>query len=336
MPAPRPTQKAPPGLLDNAPSKWERTKEVLWDSNLAAPIREVYGLLNTPYEVLMGGPSPEFDQAVADSFDAAGGAMVGGSVVPKPSNALAMGIKAYHGSPHSFDKFSIDKIGTGEGAQAYGHGLYFTDVEGTARGYRDTLKPGSGTRPEDTASRVLDAHNGDRDAALETLRESIDRAFANNAPYEDVQRLMQAKNIINTQPERATGSMYEVDIDADPTSFINYDLPLSEQSPEVQAALKKHYGFTYDSKEQQGWIGGDVVNTSAKSREHAKELNQLGINGVKYLDGVSRKGGSETPQYNYVVFDDNLINIIRKYGLAGLLGSSAAMQAAQGDPNEVY
>jgi hypothetical protein len=27
---------------------------------------------------------------------------------------------AYHGSPHIFDKFSLDKIGTGEGAQAYG------------------------------------------------------------------------------------------------------------------------------------------------------------------------------------------------------------------------
>ena len=33
-----------------------------------------------------------------------------------------MGITAYHGSPHTFDKFNPAKIGTGEGAQAYGHG----------------------------------------------------------------------------------------------------------------------------------------------------------------------------------------------------------------------
>lgn len=58
-------------------------------------------------------------------------------------NALATageqpkGITAYHGSPHDFDKFSLDKIGTGEGAQAYGHGLYFADSEGVARSYRD-------------------------------------------------------------------------------------------------------------------------------------------------------------------------------------------------------
>ena len=35
------------------------------------------------------------------------------------------GIVAYHGSPHDFDRFSTEHIGAGEGAQAYGHGLYF-------------------------------------------------------------------------------------------------------------------------------------------------------------------------------------------------------------------
>ena len=32
-------------------------------------------------------------------------------------------IKAYHGTSHSFDKFDMSKIGTGEGAQAYGLSL---------------------------------------------------------------------------------------------------------------------------------------------------------------------------------------------------------------------
>jgi len=35
-----------------------------------------------------------------------------------------IGMTVWHGSPHKFDKFDICKIGTGEGAQAYGHGLY--------------------------------------------------------------------------------------------------------------------------------------------------------------------------------------------------------------------
>jgi hypothetical protein len=43
------------------------------------------------------------------------------------------GITAYHGSPHKFSKFDMSKIGTGEGAQAYGHGLYFAENPNVAR-----------------------------------------------------------------------------------------------------------------------------------------------------------------------------------------------------------
>lgn len=50
--------------------------------------------------------------------------------------SLAMVIDAWHGSPHTFDKFKLDAIGTGEGAQAYGHGLYFTDTKEIAESYR--------------------------------------------------------------------------------------------------------------------------------------------------------------------------------------------------------
>ena len=45
-----------------------------------------------------------------------------------------------HGSPHMFDKFSMSKIGTGEGAQAYGHGLYFAEDPKVAGAYRQAGK----------------------------------------------------------------------------------------------------------------------------------------------------------------------------------------------------
>jgi hypothetical protein len=51
------------------------------------------------------------------------------------------GIQAFHGSPHSFDRFDYSKIGSGEGAQAYGHGLYFAGSEGVARDYHRRLAP---------------------------------------------------------------------------------------------------------------------------------------------------------------------------------------------------
>ena len=48
-------------------------------------------------------------------------------------------IIAYHGSPHDFDEFSLSKINTGEGHQAFGDGLYFTDSEDIAKHYRDSV-----------------------------------------------------------------------------------------------------------------------------------------------------------------------------------------------------
>lgn len=46
---------------------------------------------------------------------------------------------AYHGSPFKFDKFTLDHIGEGEGAQAYGWGLYFAGNKAVAEYYRNML-----------------------------------------------------------------------------------------------------------------------------------------------------------------------------------------------------
>lgn len=48
-------------------------------------------------------------------------------------------VDAYHGSPYSFDKFTTQKMGTGEGAQAFGWGLYFTDLKSIAENYADAV-----------------------------------------------------------------------------------------------------------------------------------------------------------------------------------------------------
>ena len=46
---------------------------------------------------------------------------------------------AYHGTPHIFDKFNLKAIGTGEGAQAHGWGLYFAKNKAIAARYREYL-----------------------------------------------------------------------------------------------------------------------------------------------------------------------------------------------------
>jgi len=61
----------------------------------------------------------------------------------KQESTVVKGLRymtAWHGSPHNFDKFDISKIGSGEGAQIFGWGLYFTDTKEIAeKQYRDRL-----------------------------------------------------------------------------------------------------------------------------------------------------------------------------------------------------
>jgi hypothetical protein len=49
-----------------------------------------------------------------------------------------------------------------------------------------------------------------------------------------------------------------------------------------------------------------------------EQLRQAGIPGVRYLDQASRAAGEGSR--NYVVFDDSLIQIVRKYGIPGAIG----------------
>ena len=63
-------------------------------------------------------------------------------------------IPAYHGTPHTFTpeagspfgRFRTKKIGTGEGEQAYGYGLYFADSKAVAEWYKKELTEGSETK----------------------------------------------------------------------------------------------------------------------------------------------------------------------------------------------
>jgi len=54
----------------------------------------------------------------------------------------APGIIAFHGSGTDFSEFKLERIGTGEGAQAFGYGLYFADSEDIANFYRQTVGGG--------------------------------------------------------------------------------------------------------------------------------------------------------------------------------------------------
>lgn len=77
---------------------------------------------------------------VKDASAVARAAARGDVAVAEPPTETEPGIIAFHGSGADFDQFKLDKINTGEGAQAFGYGLYFTDSENIAEFYKSAVR----------------------------------------------------------------------------------------------------------------------------------------------------------------------------------------------------
>lgn len=70
------------------------------------------------------------------------GGQVATETVSQPTGSTVFNQALFHGSRHVFDQFDLGKIGSGEGFQAFGYGLYFAESKGTAEFYRTSLTPG--------------------------------------------------------------------------------------------------------------------------------------------------------------------------------------------------
>lgn len=160
----------------------------------------------------------------------------------------------YHGSPHVFDRFSTARIGTGEGAQVYGHGLYFAENPAVAMDYREKLADplldasyGTGGQFHERGTpewkMLATVHNGGMREARRLLGE-YQAALARREPYimemggEDfVRRAEQTLASVRGRKDvqLSSGRLYEADIPEGP--YLDWDAPLGEQPPEVRAAF---------------------------------------------------------------------------------------------------
>jgi hypothetical protein len=218
-----------------------------------------------------------------------------------------MGLTAYHGTPHTIKgKFDINKVGTGEGAQAYGHGMYFAENPAVAKEYQRKL---SGW---DTSTKLALGHHGGIDNAIAETEKRVNSYKTGNwAEHEKerANRLLQLnqKKLEELQAMKAgmpepTGNLYKVDIpDADIPMMLDWGKPLAQQTPEVQAAIQK-LGDRFrplDDMEAKNVTGkrlyrriensfgkyyGNQANPDASAL-----LNSVGIKGIRYLDEGSRR-----------------------------------------------
>ena len=273
------------------------------------------------------------------------------------ASQVRQGIKAYHGSPHSFDRFSTEQIGTGEGAQAYGQGLYFAGNEKVAQGYKGSTNYADKKRrfqkelPDDASieevmelaeegvfsddlNELLRALEADDWLGFDYPSQAISASLSGNLKnYDASPRLVKATE---------SGSMYEVNIDVEPDELIDWDTPISQQSKKVQDAVYANRDAV-DQRIVDDYFGGDrnnIINDEMTGQQYMAnmdkvnagmidgteyELAERGVKGVRYADAFTRHKTPDKRSMNYVIFDDRLITIAKKYGIA--IPAAAAMLA---------
>ena len=282
---------------------------------------------------------------------------------------------AYHGSPHRFDKFSTDKIGTGEGSQVYGWGLYFASKKEVAEYYKHALgrlahEPTvkiAGEVVDEVWAReegrlnvweaILDATEGGDtgkrvvEMADETVRENA-RLYSAPVYAQDLEWWEANRDSITVG---WGGRGYQVSLAPSEDEYLLWDRPLSEQSEKVREALEQvRPGFqeeerAYRERYPHSPIGertgsniyGDVSRREGSDRAASQALLAAGVRGVKYLDGTSRGKGEGS--YNYVIFDEADVEITDRFAVArqDQLGffsgvEKAALDLASHSPQKSY
>lgn len=233
------------------------------------------------------------------------------------------GIIAYHGSPHTFDKFDMSKIGTGEGNQSFGHGLYFAEAEDVAKQYQRNLSMRSDAMKAAEAGRLPEFEQ--RLAAERKRVDSLSgwqRSSALKQLEWDEADLARVKGLSPDQIKTG-GNTYQVRINAKPEEFLDWDRPLSEQPKAVRKVLEDYQGKHDDPSVV---TAGDIARDRSGNGSDvyfAADLKKAGVKGIRYKDAESR--GSEGGTYNYVVFDDKIIDILKRYGIPMTAGVGGAM-----------
>ena len=288
------------------------TGPVSRDDRYGEPIHDASSLA-TVINSLIPHPGQSEEEIIAGTVGTmlpGGGVRAARDLMRGPVPESVVNAIGWHGTPHKFaptpknalGEFDLSKMGTGQGAQAYGHGLYVAENPAVAG------SPEYRTRAAQQDWRIFQLP--DKTWGAKAFRGSgeISPSFASK---NDVQQWI-----------NDPGHLYKVDIpDEHINKMLDWDKGLSEQAPEVQKAVKAAFA---EAKIPDAWKSdpdGQSINawlSSAMGGKNNAELQQNGsallrrhgIPGIRYLDQGSRGAGQGTS--NYVLFDPSIASILAR------------------------
>lgn len=211
----------------------------------------------------------------------------------------------WHGSPHIVDKFLLKAVGSGEGQQAQGWGLYFSSREDIALWYAQRL---SLLQYEYSAS---DKQRNEIETAFPVCK-SLVAAFdiVNNqiAGYDLEDIKARLDDFIHNRCI-ALGYVYMVFVED--SHFILWDGYVNEEQAKI---IRKKVNIP-------DRCGGEVAyrmleEVLGSAMKASKWLYSNGIIGVKYMTGESRRYLEGTyfdeanAEWNYVIFSENEIEMV--------------------------
>lgn len=219
----------------------------------------------------------------------------------------------YHGTPHTYEaepgfphgRPRLDKIGTGEGAQAYGWGWYSAENPSVAKSYEKVCwlmafdgAPLNDSRNPDATLR--DIENLANDAVEVAARynksnpvEAAIKELSKRGPgvlEADAVRYDKAVQYLKENGSRYSklepkGGTYTLDLPDDIQGrLLEWDKPLKDMHPEVQAILKKAHPSLKSNE-----TGEEIYKLMGPKEKASAYLASLGIVGNKYLDQGSRQ-----------------------------------------------
>ena len=286
------------------------------------------------------------------------GEVIGEMLGPRRGGPMMQELDVYHGTPHRFPateanplgEFDASKIGTGEGAQAYGHGIYYAENPEVAKGYQP--------RDPKAEAKLMNLYKQAEARENYDAMEVLEAAMLHRTASELAEQFPQQKALINRISkinEKAAGALYKADLpDEMIDRMLDWDKPIKDQPAALQsirATLPDDVKKDFDANVQGGISGGNAylnwVWGAKSAAQKSDKLKEAGIPGIKYSDAGSRgQGGSGTR--NFVVFpgEEKKVRILERDGkkVAEMLQRTAPASAEveidlyplRGDSNTLY